>query len=43
MTPENHGRLLRALIATVTVDEESGKCRVELVDFGVALGTKEAA
>ena len=43
MTPENQGRLLRAIVAKVVVDEKSGKCRVELVNFEVTEGAKEAA
>jgi DNA invertase Pin-like site-specific DNA recombinase len=33
MTPENRCRLLRALVVSVKVDEESGKVEIELVDF----------
>jgi hypothetical protein len=43
MSPENQGRFLRALIDQVVVDEDKGTCRVELIDFGAASGTKEAA
>ena len=43
MTPENQGRLLRAIVAKVVVDEKQGKCRVELVNFDAAEGAKEAA
>jgi len=43
MTPENQGRLLRALVAKVSVDEDSGVCRVELVNFDAAASAKEAA
>jgi DNA invertase Pin-like site-specific DNA recombinase len=43
MTPVNRGRLLRALVAKVSVDEESGVCRVELVNFDAAVSTTEAA
>ena len=43
MTPTNQGRLLRALIATVTVSDETGLCRVELVDLGDDQPAKEAA
>lgn len=43
MTPENQGRLLRALVAKVSVDDETGVCRVELVSFDAAAGAKEAA
>lgn len=43
MSPENQGRFLRALIDKMVVDEATGKCRVELIDFGAASGTKEAA
>lgn len=32
MTPENQGRLMRALVAKVSVDEGTGVCRVELVN-----------
>lgn len=34
MTPENRGRLLRALVSSITVDEESGTVEIALVDFG---------
>ncbi|HCF61562.1 MAG TPA: resolvase, partial [Myxococcales bacterium] len=43
MSPDNQGRFLRALIDKVVVDEDKGTCRVELIDFGAAAGTKEAA
>ena len=43
MSPENQGRFLRALIDQVVVKEDTGVCRVELIDFGAASGTKEAA
>ncbi len=43
MTPENRGRLLRALVATVVVDEAKGTCRVELVDLGAKPGEQEVA
>ena len=43
MSPDNQGRFLRALIDKVVVDEGKGTCRVELIDFGAAAGTKEAA
>ncbi|WP_437318699.1 hypothetical protein [Sorangium sp. So ce385] len=43
MTPENQGRLLRALVARVSVDEETGVCRVELVKFDAAASAKEVA
>ncbi|HRI06791.1 MAG TPA: hypothetical protein PKW35_03185, partial [Nannocystaceae bacterium] len=43
MTPENQGRLLRAIVAKVVVDDEQGKCRVELVNFDAIEGAKEAA
>jgi len=43
MTPENQGRLLRALVAGVSVDEKTGMCRVELVNFDAVAGEKEAA
>ncbi|MCC6665148.1 MAG: hypothetical protein IT375_15465, partial [Polyangiaceae bacterium] len=43
MTPENQGRLLRALVAKVSVDEKTGMCRVELVNFDAAASAKEAA
>jgi excisionase family DNA binding protein len=36
MTPENQGRLLRALVAKVSVDEKTGICRLELVNTKVA-------
>jgi hypothetical protein len=37
------GRLLRALVAKVSVDEKSGMCRVELVNFDAVTSTREAA
>jgi len=43
MTPENQGRLLRALVAAVRVKEESGVVEVELVNFAADPGAKEAA
>lgn len=43
MTPENRGRLLRALVAKVSVDEKTGMCRVELVNFETVTSAKEAA
>ena len=43
MTPENQGRLLRALVARVVVNEATGVCRVELVDLGADASAKEAA
>ncbi|MBK8217903.1 MAG: recombinase family protein [Myxococcales bacterium] len=43
MTPENQGRLLRALVAKVSVDEKTGMCRVELVNFDAVASAKEAA
>jgi site-specific DNA recombinase len=43
MTPENQGRLLRALVAKVSVDEKTGMCRVELVNFDAVTSAKEAA
>lgn len=43
MSPENQGRFLRALIEKVVVDEAKGTCRVELIDFGAASGTRDAA
>ena len=43
MSPENQGRFLRALIDKVVVDEATGKCRVELIDFRAASGTRDAA
>ena len=43
MTPENQGRLLRALVAKVSVGEETGVCRVELVNFDAVASAKEAA
>ena len=43
MTPENQGRLLRALVAKVVVNEATGVCRVELVDPGADANAKEAA
>jgi hypothetical protein len=43
MSPDNQGRFLRALIDRVVVDEDKGTCRVELIDFGAASVTREAA
>jgi len=43
MTPENQGRLLHALVAKVSVDEKTGMCRVELVNFDAVASAKEAA
>lgn len=43
MSPDNQGRFLRALIDKVVVDEAKGTCRVELIDFGAASGTRDAA
>ncbi|WP_375757406.1 recombinase family protein [Corallococcus exercitus] len=43
MTPENQGRLLRALVAKVSVGEETGVCRAELVNFDAVASAKEAA
>jgi hypothetical protein len=43
MTPENQGRLLRALVAAVRVKEETGVVEVELVNFAADAGSKEAA
>jgi hypothetical protein len=42
LTPENQGRLLRALVAEVRVDEDQGILEVELIDF-TRQGAKEAA
>lgn len=43
MTPENQGRLLRALVAVVRVKEETGVVEVELVNFAADAGSQEAA
>lgn len=43
MTSENQGRLLRALIARVSVDEGTGVCRIEMVNFDAAASAGEAA
>ncbi len=43
MTPENQGRLLRALVAADRVKEETGVVEVELVNFAADAGSKEAA
>lgn len=46
MTPENQRRFLRALVATVSVDDKDGSCTVELVNFDAAISTprtREAA
>jgi site-specific DNA recombinase len=43
MTRENQGRLLRAIVAKVVVDDKQGKCRVELVNFDAAGDAMEAA
>jgi hypothetical protein len=37
------GRLLRALVARGSVDEETGLCRIELVNFDAVTSAKEAA
>jgi hypothetical protein len=41
MTPENRGRLARALVVAIRVDEESNQVEVELVNF--AADTEAAA
>ena len=33
MTPENRGRLLRAVVASVRVREAEDRCDIELVNF----------
>ena len=43
MTPENQGRLLRALVAAVRVKKESGVVEVKLVNFAADPSAKEAA
>jgi hypothetical protein len=43
MTPENQGRLLRALVAEVRVQEATGVVEVELMNFAADPGAKEAA
>jgi DNA invertase Pin-like site-specific DNA recombinase len=43
MTHENRGRLLRALVAKILVDEETGICRLELVNFDAVTSATEAA
>jgi len=43
MTPENQGRLLRALVAEVRVQEATGVVEVELMNFAADRGAKEAA
>jgi hypothetical protein len=37
MTVENRGRLVRALVRRVVVDEDAGTCEVELLDVGHAI------
>jgi hypothetical protein len=37
MTIENRGRLVRALVRRVVVDEDAGTCEVELLDVGHAI------
>lgn len=46
MTPENRGRLMRALVAQVRVTEAEGEVEVELVNFSAVeavAGAREAA
>jgi len=43
MTPENRGRLIRALVAQVRVAEATGEVEVELINFGIEAGAQEAA
>jgi hypothetical protein len=43
MTPENRGRLLRALVAAVRVKDETGDVEVELVNFSADTRAQEAA
>lgn len=43
MTPENQGRLLRALVAAGRVKEETGVVKVELVNFAADAESKETA
>jgi site-specific DNA recombinase len=43
MTPENQGRLLRALVAEVRVQEATGVVEVELMNFAADPSAKEAA
>jgi site-specific DNA recombinase len=43
MTPENRGRLARALVVAIRVDEESNQVEVELVNFAADAEASEAA
>ncbi|MDC0682630.1 hypothetical protein [Sorangium atrum] len=43
MTPENRGRLLRALVAAVRVEEAIGVVEVEFVNFGADVRSQDAA
>jgi DNA invertase Pin-like site-specific DNA recombinase len=43
MTPENRGRLLRALVAAVRVKDETGEVEVELVNFSADARAEEVA
>ena len=43
MTPDNRGRLLRALVVAVRVNEATGVVEVELVNVGAAARTWSAA
>ena len=43
MTPENQGRLLRALVTVVRMKESTGVVEVELVNFAADPDAKEAA
>lgn len=43
MSSENQWCFLRVLIDKVVVDEAEGTCRVELIDFGAASDTRDAA
>lgn len=43
MTPENRGRLLRALVASVRVNEATGEVEIELVNFSADARAEGAA
>jgi site-specific DNA recombinase len=43
MTPENRGRLLRALVASVRVNDATGEVEIELVNFSADTRAEEAA
>jgi hypothetical protein len=43
MTPENRGRLLRALVASVRVNDATGEVEIELVNFSADARAEGAA